>query len=313
MSRPPDNSLERTAARSCPATPSRLTASCLLVLAIFSCGALAEEAATAEAHWSGLPIWGAEAEARGYQVPLPFGIGVTGYSARQPVNIKDLQLGRNGNAPVSVTNFLQIDQVDTSQQNVSLKFDALIFPFLDVYGIVGYTKGTTKGVIQVPADPILGIIDARQLQLNAAFDGPTYGAGVTLQGGTKVNDWRDLTAIVVADWNRTKTNLSFENETLIAETKPVATVFSARLGLHGTAGTSMGAAIWAGAMHQSIQQTVAGSVANTDLQFIVVQSPTKPWNALLGGLVEFGKNGYVLLEGGFGDRTSILAAAVYRF
>jgi len=79
------------------------------------------------------------------------------------------------------------------------------------------------------------------------------------------------------------------------------------------AGTSMGAAIWAGAMHQSIQQTVAGSVANTDLQFIVVQSPTKPWNALLGGLVEFGKNGYVLLEGGFGDRTSILAAAVYRF
>ena len=106
-----------------------------------------------------MPIWGAEAEARGYQVPLPFGIGVTAYSARQPVNIKDLQLGRNGNAPVSVTNFLQIDQVDTSQQNVSVKFDALIFPFLDVYGIVGHTKGTTKGLIQVPADPILGIIE----------------------------------------------------------------------------------------------------------------------------------------------------------
>jgi hypothetical protein len=194
-----------------------------------------------------------------------------------------------------------------------VKFDALIFPFLDIYGIVGHTQGTTKGLIQVPADPILGIIEPRQLQLDAAFSGPTYGAGVTLQGGTKVNDWRDLTAIVVADWNRTKTNLSFENESLIAETKPVATVFSARLGLHGTVGTSTGAAIWTGAMHQSIQQTVAGSVANTDLQFIVVQSPTKPWNTLLGGLVEFGKKGYVLVEGGFGDRTSILAAAVYRF
>ena len=194
-------------------------------------------------------------------------------------------------------------QVDTSQQNVSAKFDVLVFPFLDVYGLLGYTKGTTKGLIQVPGEPILGIIEPRQLQLNAAFNGPTYGAGLTLQGGAKVSDWRDLTAFGVVDWNRTKTKLSFENETLIADTKPVATVFSARVGLHGTVGPSMGAAIWTGAMHQSIQQTVAGSVANTDLQFIVVQSPTKPWNTLLGGLIEFGKDGYVLLEGGLGART----------
>ena len=75
----------------------------------------------------------------------------------------------------------------------------------------------------------------------------------------------------------------------------------------------MGAAIWTGAMHQRIQQTVAGSVANTDLQFAVIQSPTQPWNTLLGGLIEFGKAGYVLVEGGLGARKSILAAAVYRF
>jgi len=284
-----------------------------LALALFSGGALADDAATPAPHWSGLPIWGVEAEARGYQIPRPFGIGVTGYSARQPVNIHDLRLGRNGNDPVSVTNFLQIDKVDTSQRNVSAKFDVLVFPFLDVYALLGYTTGTTKGMIQIPADPILGIFEPRILQLNASFSGPTYGAGLTLQGGAKVSDWRDLTAIVVADWNRTQTKLSFENESLIANTKPVATVFSARVGLHGTLGPSMGAAIWAGAMHQKIQQTVAGSVANTDLQFIVVQSPTQPWNTLLGGLIEFGKDGYVLLEGGLGARTSILAAAVYRF
>ena len=85
------------------------------------------------------------------------------------------------------------------------------------------------------------------------------------------------------------------------------------MGLHGTVGPNNGAAIWIGAMHQKIQQTVAGSVANTDLQFVVVQSPTQPWNTLIGGLFEFGKNGYVLLEGGVGERMSILAAAVYRF
>src|SRR5678816_3899501 len=186
----------------------------LLALSMFSGGALADDAATPASHWSGLPIWGAEAEARGYQVPLPFGIGVTAYAARQPVNIQDLQLGRNGKEPVSVNNFLQIDKVDTSQQNISAKLDLLLFPFFDVYALLGYTKGTTKGHIQVPGEPVLGIIEPRTLQLNAKFNGPTYGAGFTLQGGGKISDWRDLTAIVVGDWNRTQTKLSFENESV---------------------------------------------------------------------------------------------------
>ena len=126
-------------------SPPSLFARGLLVLWLVSGGALAGDAATPEPHWSGLPIWGAEASARGYQIPLPFGIGVTAYSARQPVNIEDLQLGRNGLPPVSVKNFLVIDQVDTSQKNVSAKFDVLVFPFLDVYALLGYTTGTTKG------------------------------------------------------------------------------------------------------------------------------------------------------------------------
>jgi hypothetical protein len=298
---------------SCSIPQRPVIATGLLALSIFSGGALAGDAAPPQPHWSGLPIWGAEAEARGYQLPLPFGIGVTAYSARQPVNIHDLQLGRNGNDPVSVKNFLQIDRVDTSQQNVSAKFDVLVFPFLDVYVLLGYTKGTTKGLIQVPGEPILGIIEPAVLHLNASFSGPTYGGGVTMQGGVKVSDWRDLTAFVVADANRTRTDLSFDNETLIANTRPVASVYSARVGLRGTVGSSTAVGIWTGAMYQRIQQTVAGSVANTDLQFVVVQSPTKPWNTLLGGLVEFGKDFAVLVEGGLGARTSILAGAVYRF
>jgi len=298
---------------SSPMLPRPLVSSGLLVLSLLSGVARAADPPPPAPHWTGLPIWGAEAEARGYRVPNPFGIGVTAYSAEQPVRINDLQLGRSGSEPISVKNFLQIDEVDTSQQNVSVKFDVLVFPFLDVYGLVGYTKGTTKGVIQVPGDAGLGFIEPRQLQLNAAFDGPTLGAGVTLQGGTRLSEVRDLTAIVVVDWNRTRTKLSFDNETLIANTKPQASVFSARVGLHWNVDSSIGAAAWIGGMHQRIQQTVAGSVADTDLQFIVSQTPTKPWNTLLGGLLDFGKNGYVTVEGGLGARKSILLAAVFRF
>lgn len=300
--------------------PSRSLANVLLLLAAFAGAAQAEDdtessaAAQPEGHWSGLPIWGVEAESRGYKIPLPFGIGITAYSAEQPVNIEDLQLGRNGEPPVSVTNFLQIDRVQTTQQNVSAKFDVLVFPFLSVYAVAGHTKGTTKGVIQIPATPILGIIEPRQLQLDAAFDGPTYGAGVTLQGGMKISDQRELTAIAVVDWNRTRTDLEFSNQSLIADTNPQATVVSARLGLHANVGDSMAGAVWIGGMHQKIQQVVAGSVADTDIQFIVEQSPTNPWNTLLGGLLDFGDGGsYVMFEGGIGKRKSILVAAVYRF
>jgi len=288
-------------------------ANVLLALSILAGGAVAADAAAAEPHWSGLPIWGVEAEERGYSLPLPFGIGITAYSARQPVNIQDLQLGRNGLPPVSVKNFLVIDKVDTSQKNASAKFDVLVLPFLDVYVLLGYTTGTTNGLIQVPGETIGGILEPRALQLNASFNGPTYGGGFTLQGGTKVSEWRDLTAFAVADLNVTQTRLSFENETLIAHTKPVAKVFSGRVGLHGVVGPSTCAAVWVGAMYQRIQQEVAGDVAGTDLQFVVLQSPVQPWNTLVGGPVEFGKDFVFLLEGGVGERKSILGAVVYRF
>ena len=300
--------------------PPRSLTTALLLLAMFAGAAQADDdtensaAVQPERHWSGLPIWGVEAEMRGYKLPLPFGFGITGYSAEQPVNIEDLRLGLNGEPPVSVTNFLQIERVQTTQQNVSAKFDVLVFPFLDVYVVAGHTKGTTKGVIQVPATPILGIIEPRQLQLDAAFDGPTYGAGVTLQGGMKISERRELTAIAVVDWNSTRTDLEFANQSLIADTKPKASVFSARLGLRANVGDSMAGAVWIGGMHQKIQQVVAGSVADTDIQFMVEQSPLQPWNTLLGGLLEFGDGGnYVMFEGGIGERTSILVAAVYRF
>ena len=263
-------------------------------------------------HWSGLPIWGAEAVAMGYQLPLPFGIGITGYSARQPVNLQDLRLGLGSAPPVSVTDFLQIDRVDTSQKNVSARFDVLILPFLDVYAIAGLTKGTTKGIIQVPAVPALNL-EPRQLRLDASFNGPTYGWGMTMQGGARVSENPEVIAFAVADVNQTKTDLSFSNERLIAGTKPTATIFAARAGLSGMATPDLKTTVWVGAMWQKIEQEVAGTVDDSRLEFLVIQSAANPWNTLVGGLFEFGRSFNILVEGGIGPRKSILAGAGYRF
>jgi hypothetical protein len=66
-------------------------------------------------------------------------------------------------------------------------------------------------------------------------------------------------------------------------------------------------------MYQRIQQEVAGTVASTDLQFVVIQSAAKPWNTLVGGLLDIEKKFSILIEGGLGARMSILAAIGYRF
>ena len=268
-------------------------------------------AETPQPHWSHLPIWGAEAEAKGYGVPLPFGIGATFYDAKQPVTVKDLKLGAGGSAPESAT-FVKINQPITSwQQNVSTRFDVWLFPFVNVYGIAGYTRGNTRGRVTVTG-PVFGLLN-EELPLLAEFHGPTVGGGLTLAIGHKMTEWHDLTGFLVADANHTVTFLSFKNETLVAETKPHATVAAIRGGVRGEVTKFIYAGMWVGGMYQSIQEEVAGSVAGRQLEFIINQRASSPWNTLVGGQIEFGKHFNIIVEGGFGPRSQILTGAALRF
>ncbi len=115
------------------------------------------------------------AEARGHQIPLPFGIGVNYYREQQPFKIKDLQVGIVGRPPESVTNFVQMDRVDTTQQAVA-RFDVWVFPFVSVYGIAGYTSARMTGAVDLPAVRILDI-PAQRLSISLSYEGPTYGGG----------------------------------------------------------------------------------------------------------------------------------------
>jgi hypothetical protein len=268
-------------------------------------------AETPQPHWSHLPIWGAEAEARGHRVPLPFGFGVTYYDARQPVNVRDLKLG-TGSGPPQSSKFVTVGEPIISwQQNVSSRFDVWLFPFFNIYGVAGYTRGNTKGTVTITS-PVFGLLN-QDLPLFAEFNGPTFGGGATLGGGFRVTEWRDLHAFMVGDVNHTVTFLSFKNESLIAETKPRATVASTRVGLRGEVTEYIHASMWVGAMYQLIQEEVAGSVAGRSIEFIINQRAASPWNTLIGGQIEFGRHFNVLVEGGMGPRSSILTGAVFRF
>lgn len=263
-------------------------------------------------HWSGLPIWGVEAAERGFQLPLPFGLGVNYYHEDQPFDIKDLQVSIGSGDPVPVQNFAEIDRVNTTQSCLNTRLDAWIFPFLNLYGIVGYTTGEMNGTIGLPGIPILGI-PAQTLPLAIAYEGPTYGGGGTLAGGFEVSDVGSLTAFLVADANYTVTELSFTDERLFTDTQATALVISSRLGLRARISERVHFAIWGGAMYQDVSEFLVGRAADGSFAFLVEEIPTAPWNALLGARVELGRHFDLMIEGGIGARSSILGGCTFRF
>ena len=66
-------------------------------------------------------------------------------------------------------------------------------------------------------------------------------------------------------------------------------------------------------MNENISETLAGQSTTSSLEFLVKQSPVAPWNALIGGRTEAGKHPDVIVEGGVGTRSSILAGVTFRF
>jgi len=252
-----------------------------------------------------------EAEAKGFQLPLPFGIGLNYYREQQPFNIKDLQVSRGGR-PVSVNDLVQLDRVDTTQHNGIARLDAWLFPFLNVYGLLGYTSGNMQGKVALPAIPRLGI-PAQTLPLDISYEGPTYGVGATLAGGFKVIDWRNLTLFAVADANYTRTPLDFTDERLFTDTTAKALVFSTRLGLRARLSEKMHVAVWGGAMFQDVSDSLIGRSADNGFAFLVVQNPVEPWNALVGGRLEIGRHVDMMVEGGIGVRSSIMGGVTFRF
>jgi len=87
-------------------------------------------------HWSGLPFMADEALARGYELPLPFGVGVilTGIDDRQ-IDITDLRLGIDGSTD-SISDYATLGSSSTVF-NSNLRFDTWLLPFLNVYALVG--------------------------------------------------------------------------------------------------------------------------------------------------------------------------------
>jgi hypothetical protein len=261
---------------------------------------------TAGEHWSSfLPLMKEEALARGYDLPLPFGVSlIYNYLARD-ISVSDVRIGINGEPPHSASRFLDLGS--NSKVNAALiKADAWLLPFLNVYVLGGYinNQSTSQGHVTIPRPgPRPGPPLEFDFTVPTTLSGFVGGAGLSLAAGYKQ-------FFVMADANYSKTDIGFDNRFR-------ALVASARTGWNGKIG-SVPTRLWLGAAYWDTENTATSTVMVPDVgtvSFEADQGPRHPWNMILGGSVVLGRHWESFLECGFNfDDVKIVATGLtFRF
>ncbi|HAT7515512.1 TPA: hypothetical protein N2N50_000052 [Kluyvera ascorbata] len=293
-------------------------------------------AAVPEESHSVLPFLGDEARKRGYELPLPFGLNINYMNIRQNIDVDSINFNGLSLKGHSLDNAFKINVGNTRERSKTetVKLDAWLLPFMNVYGLVGYTDGHSVSQIGVdvlgPHGHSIPLAPKYKNQLqNLAFQldfkGTTYGVGTTLVGG--IGNW--FTAF---DANYTQTRFDILDGSIDAFT------ISPRIGyrfntpgndtLHLPSGKLN---LWVGTMYQDVQQEFKGSLSNLTMpsaalqdmvnlankdnkgRFDVKQHLSSPWNVLVGAQYELTRHFNVTTEIGFADRNSFFVAGEYRF
>jgi hypothetical protein len=228
-----------------------------------------------EERWSSfLPLLKEEALARGYELPLPFGVGATcTVLTGRDIEVTDLRIGIDGGTKVSVADHVDLGS-NSDVINANLKVDAWILPFLNVYALLGYVYNESETDVRVSVPipgPTPGTYDF-DMTVDTNLDGFVGGLGLTLAGG-----YGDF--FMVFDTNWSQTDIGFDDSFR-------AITASLRTGIQTTFGSTP-MQIWTGVAYWDTENTAKG---HTDvpgvgrIDFEADQGPEYPV------LLDFGTN-----------------------
>ena len=273
-----------------------------LLFIVFSTISLCEELKTQKKQEDFFPIFGDTVREQGYELPKPMGINFIYVDMSQDVNINSLNLTRGNLSLDSLKKIvtLKVNKAKTSNQSKLVKADLWVFPFLNLYGIVGETRGHSSAKLDINF-----FKQKSQYDFSLKYKGVTYGVGMTLAGG-----YKNFFSLV--DFNYTKTSLD------VIEGGITAMVVSPRIGYQFDIwGTKT--AFWVGGMFQKIDQTLKGDLDKImtfplkNVRFNVKESTSLPWNTSIGIRTEINQSIEIMAEFGVGKRKSSTVAIGYRF
>ena len=263
-------------------------------------------AGTGKNRWSSfLPFKKQEALSRGYELPLPLGISANVVHLKREVEVKDISAAINA-PPRDLNDYIAIN-TNSCVSSTSLRLDAWIFPFLNLYALGGYVENKTKLSATLTLPPLLpgGTPNVIPVNTEAELDGSVLGAGMTLAAG-----YDDF--FLSLDANYTDADLEG-----VIDQKIDVFLYSFRSGWRGRIGRFM-TNIWLGGMYWDSEREIKGSIpidSENILHYRVLQGPVEPFNYLTGVSIEFSKAFQMMLEYGynFDDLQMVTTSLSYRF
>src|SRR5262249_55022534 len=167
-----------------------------------------------------------------------------------------------------VANFKARSYVDA----VVVKSDVWLFPFFNLYALLGYIKNSTdlNILVTVPRPPPFSGSRQFTIKTRTQLEGFVGGAGATLAAG-----YRQFFGMV--DANYSHTDLGFDERVR-------ALIASARVGWNGHIG-AVPVRLWIGGSYWDTVNTAKATVEVPDVgsvRFEADQGPKHAWNGLVG-------------------------------
>ncbi|WP_340620901.1 hypothetical protein [Xenorhabdus siamensis] len=272
-----------------------------------------------------LPIWRDKAQAKGYDLPEPFGVSYGYMNLRQDVIVDSIKFEfTNPKVNENWKDKIIVNAGDTRSKNETqlLKLDTWVLPFLNVYGVYGKTKGKSNTNL----DNIFVFDDTdtyKNIPFELNFKGKSYGGGATFAGG-----YNQFFATLDANYTRTNLDVLDGDISAFVVTPRVGYEFVFNPLFTGQGNSKV--QVWVGAMYQDITQRFKGDVSNlnlpseieflfnmlkyqSDVKFDVKQHLAHKWNNTVGARFEVTRNFNILSEVGFGNRNSFYISGEFRF
>jgi len=127
-----------------------------------------------------LPIWGEKAVRRGYTLPYSAGLSAQYFGQRSDLVINNLKVGFNGGTMHDLDGIVRFDKARSRSDGLSLRPDVWLFPFLNIYGIIGRSAASTDvGYSLWLPDSSGAEHQVVALSSKVDFTASTFGLGIT--------------------------------------------------------------------------------------------------------------------------------------
>jgi hypothetical protein len=127
-----------------------------------------------------LPIWGDKATAMGFDLPYSAGIGLNYVWSEAPLTMDNLMVGFNNNTMYDLDGLVRFDDAVATASVISVRPDVWLFPFLNVYAILGKNEGSTNVEWGLWLPDSAGVEQkVFGAESKVDFTGTTFGLGLT--------------------------------------------------------------------------------------------------------------------------------------